>query len=120
MEELVFFKDVINILPSEIICFIQAPSLDDNEIIEPMIESDGYKVVTLTSLDMKFNFIEKIDENILFQFHYIEIKSVLNNKKLFEAWDGVEFGHFSNDIEIPNWFREKYFDEGMYHVSDEW
>lgn len=122
MEGALFLIDVIKILPEDINCFIQAPSLDGKEILNMMVESEFlyFKVIKLNLLN-KDSFIKILSNHSITQdFHHIEIRLSSNNKKLFEGWDGIEFGHFSKDIEIPNWFEEKYLNEEMYYVSEEW
>ena len=122
MENAIFLIDVLNILPQEVDCFIKAPSLDDEIIIKMMVDSevDHCKLIKLNSFTRDI-FIERIKNNpdVIQYFHSLEIKS-FDNKKLFEAWDGVEYGAFSKEIKIPDWFEEKYFNKEMYYTSDEW
>lgn len=121
MKELEFFIDVLKILPEDILCLIQAPSLQNKEILKLMIDTEFpyFKLVKL-DINNKNEFSKLLDESTVQDFHHIEIKSDENNKKLFEGWDGVEFCHFSKTVKIPAWFQEKYLDTEMYHVSDEW
>lgn len=122
MENTDFFLDLLKILPQEVTCFIQAPSIEDEGILNMMkySETRSSKYVNLNLLN-RTSFIKLFENNpdLTQYFHSIEIDSI-NDKKLFEGWDGVEYGHISKDIEIPNWFKEKYFDKEMYHISDEW
>jgi hypothetical protein len=121
MKELEFFADVLRILPDKINCIIQAPSIENEEILNAMEDTESsYKIIKLNGHIEKENLIKKLGGEDVFHFQYIEIKSPLSNKKLFEAWDGVEYGAISKDVKIPDRFREKYFDIEMYYVSNEW
>lgn len=122
MKHKYFFIDTLKILPLDTYCSFQAPNLENQSILKIVnrIHSDFSKVIYLSLLN-KMSLISVIesDSEIIQSFHYIEINSI-QNKKLFEAWDGVEFGYFSKDMEIPDWFKEKHFNFEMYHVCEDW
>lgn len=112
--------DVLKILPEEVECFIQAPSLE-NEIIQKMMldsELDYYKSIKFNKTN-KLEFInQELNFSISAYFQNIQIKS--DNKLLFQGFDGVEFGTLSKTIFTPQWFKEKYILTELCIVSGEW
>ena len=112
--------DVINILPENIDCYIQAPSLDDEVTLSLMqtTQFDYYKVINLNGQN-KERFIQRIKEaDVESYFHSVEIK--LNSQLLFEGHDGVEFGTISNTVNLPQWFIDNYVTDGLCAVSNTW
>lgn len=112
--------DALNVLPEEVECFIQAPSLE-NEVVQKMMtdsDFDYYKVVKLNNKSKKKFIDQVLAYSIADYFQNIQIK--YNSKLLFEGFDGVEFGTLSKSIIIPEWFKEKYILTGLCTVSDEW
>lgn len=115
-----FFVDVIGILPVDIECYIQAPSLEDRIVLNMMHKTqyDYYKCINLNEINRK-RFIERLrNETVVEYFHSIEIKK--NSKLLFEGYDGIESGIFSKHIHIPDWFKEKYKEDWDYSISKDW
>lgn len=121
MKEINFFlKDVFKVLPIELDCYIQAPSLEDLEVLNLMEDTQYpyYKIIKLN----KNNHSSIVD---LLSFCYVSdffqsIELKQNTKKIFEAYDGIESGIFSNTLTIPNWFKEKYKLNWDYSISDDW
>lgn len=115
----ILLVDVLNILPSDIECLIQAPSLK-NEFIESIwIVSDSYYFTIQLIESIRDKFITQIiDYKISDYFHNIEIR--YNDKLLFEGYDGIEYGCLSKDIIIPNWFNERYILNEDCIISNEW
>lgn len=108
-----FFIDLLNILPEEIECFIQAPSLE-NSVIEDMLQNTDYDYFKLLLLDKAKK--EKIIRQELETFFSADIQSIEIKKDgvlLFEGHDGVEFGSISKEIFIPEWFKEKYVPDNL-------
>lgn len=115
-----FFIDVIAILPQEIDCYIQAPSLEDKIIINMMrqTEYDYYTCIHLNEANKRV-FIERLrNSTVVEYFHSIEIKKDLI--LLFEGYDGIESGTFSKTVNIPSWFKEKYKENWIYSISKDW
>lgn len=112
--------DVITILPNEIDCYIQAPSLEDDVILSLMntTKNDYYKCIKLTG-PAKDIFMERI-VNFQIEGYFQSIEIRLNEKLLFEGYDGVEFGIISNTIRIPQWFVNKYLKTGMCSTAKDW
>ena len=115
-----FFIDVLNILPQNVKCFIQAPSLE-NEAIQGMIIKSEYEYFELIPINEpnKSLFIKEILAHPIVNYiNSVEIR--LDNKLLFEGYDGIEYGILSNSVKIPQWFIDKYASEDMYMISNEW
>ena len=43
-----------------------------------------------------------------------------NGRTIFEGYDGLEYGIFSNSFEIPYWFAERYEQKDIYGISTMW
>lgn len=112
--------DVISILPDGVDCYIQAPSLEDEVILGLMspTQHEYYKSIKLEGVNKEV-FLQRVKNNPIEEyFHSVEIK--LDDKLLFEGYDGIEFGTISNTIKLPEWFREKYIKAEMCNISNEW
>lgn len=114
-----FFVDILKILPDEIDCFIQAPSLE-NHFIGRMLRDSDYSYYKLLNLD-KTSKDEIIKQEIETSFAMFiqNIKIKVNDILLFEGFDGVEYGTLSREISIPEWFKKKYIPE-VCMISTEW
>jgi hypothetical protein len=114
-----FLVDVLLLLPDDLECLLQAPSLDIPEI-EQMFKpssSQSFPVIIANSeIKVKMILLEKQLNWSMF-INRIEIKS--EDKLLFEGYDGVEFGVISNSLEIPDWFSSKYIPEYC-NISGAW
>lgn len=111
---------VFKILSEEIDCYIQAPSLEDETILNMMSETEYpyYKFIKIDNLNKK-SFINHLNLHAVIQyFQNIELKN--NNEMLFQGFDGVEFGIISKQIKIPEWFRNKYINTGDCTISNNW
>ena len=112
--------DVISILPDEVDCYIQAPSLEDVVILGLMSTTryEYYKCIKLNSPNKEIFINRVMGYPIEEYFQSVEIR--LNDKILFEGYDGVEFGIISNSIKLPEWFMDTYIKTGMCNSSNEW
>jgi hypothetical protein len=119
-ENQAFCIDIINLVPIGSTCFIQAPNLENSKILNLMTPSKYayYREIKLTELNKKILIEEILSNNIQEEFQSIEIK--VNNKLLFEGYDGMEFGVITNTIVLPNWFVDKHIKTDMCAISEEW
>jgi hypothetical protein len=111
---------LFNILPDEVDLYIQAPSLEDETILNLMSQSskDYYKIFKLNNLN-KGDFINHIETHPVLQFFQnIEIKN--GEVLLFQGFDGVEVGILSKNVKTPEWFNEKYIITGDCTLSKDW
>lgn len=119
-DNITFFIDTLNILPLNTECLIQAPSLDNIFFLSLMSETDYnyYKSIHLDN-EHKMEIINILKKYpIIDYFQKIEIRD--NKSLLFEGFDGLDFGIFSKNINIPDWFRNKYSQDEMYIISSDW
>lgn len=111
--------DVLKILPENIECFIQAPSLDI-DVVNEMLQStnyDYYKIIHLNNKN-KNNFInQELETSFSTYIQKIEIKK--NEGVLFEGYDGMEYGIISARIFVPQWFKKRYIPD-ICIVSSDW
>ncbi len=111
---------VFKILPEEIDFYIQAPSLEDDIILNMMSETEYpyYKLIKVNKLN-KNNIIKLINvRDIIQYFQHIELRN--NNEILFQGFDGVEFGIISKLIRIPEWFSVNFINTGECSLSNDW
>lgn len=111
---------VLKILPKEIDCYIQAPSLEDETILSMMSETEYpyYKLIKVNNLNKEI-FINHLNIHSVIEYiQNIELKN--GNEILFQGFDGVEFGIISKFIRIPEWFKEKYINTGDCNISNDW
>lgn len=114
-----FFIDVLSVLPEEIDCYIQAPSLE-NSVILTMLRESEYNYYLVLHLD-KINRNTFVEEEVKSSFG-TNIQNIQIRKDgvlLFEGFDGVEYGAISSHMKIPKWFEEKYVPD-VCTVSLEW
>lgn len=115
-----YFIDIIKLVPDNAVCFIQAPSLDNSQLLGILLPSPFgyYKQITLTPSN-KEDLAKIVElENCEEHFQSVEIK--FNDKLLFEGYDGMEYGTLSRDLNIPLSFEKAYKYNEMYTVSTEW
>ncbi len=115
-----FFIDVMKIMPSTVDLYFYAPGLEDHIILK-MIKNTNEETTKWIHLDEKGKnlFLSRLSEEIIIEFfQWLQIK--VNGNTLFEGFDGIESGIFSRNINIPKWFVEKYKNEGVYSLSNEW
>lgn len=116
-----FFIDVIKILPNDIDCYICTYDIDDEitlNLMDDISEGDFDKYIKLNETS-KAIFIDRLKKATIVEYFYcIEIRKNLN--LLFRGFDGIESGTFSKEVNIPNWFKEKYKEDWTYSISKEW
>jgi hypothetical protein len=114
-----FLIDVFSILPDDMECLIQAPSLENSIVQNMMLDSeyDYYKLIRFDK-ERKVHFInEEITNSIGAYIQNIRIKK--DESLLFEGFDGVEYGTLSKYMIVPEWFKEKYITD-ICTVSNDW
>jgi len=114
-----FFVDLLSILPENIDCFIQAPSLE-NTVIEKMLQDSEYGYYKLLQLNSanRDTFVNQ-EEETLFSVYIQNIQIRKEGVLLFEGFDGVEYGTISNKVQVPDYFKVKYIPDTCM-ISSEW
>lgn len=113
------FIDILIILPEELKCYIQAPSLE-NSIIEKMLHDSEfvyYKILNISNINKQDIIKQEIANPFAMFIQNIKIKD--EKSLLFEGFDGVEYGTISKKLVIPEWFKKKYIPETCI-ISKEW
>jgi len=115
-----FFVDIINLVPDNSICYVQAPSLENSELLALLSESPYkyYKQVILSPSNKSLFCKIVSKEGVEIYFQSIEIK--FNNDLLFKGYDGMDYGTISKRIELPAEFVNTHFPKEMYNVSQDW
>lgn len=111
---------VFKILPEVIDCYLQAPSLEDETILNMMSDTEYpyYKLIKVNNLNKKSFINHLYVHDVIQYFQNIELKN--NNEMLFQGFDGVEIGIISKQIRIPEWFRDKYINTGDCIIANDW
>ena len=115
-----YFIDVINLVPDNSICFIQAPSIDASSTLNNLLmpsELDYYQQITLSPAN-KEKICEIIKAEDVVGFQGIEIRH--NGKLYFEGYDGMVFGNISKDVNLPVNFIKDFIESDMCNVAVEW
>ena len=116
----IYITDVLNLVPDEALCFIQAPDIEVPDFLHLMAPSsyEYYKQLNLSNANKKL-LIELVKkENIQEDFQSIEIK--FNDLLLFKGYDGMEYGTISKNLILSDKFVEDYINHDMCIVSNEW
>jgi hypothetical protein len=117
-----FFIDILKLIPiekssiiirsphEEILFALKAMNLKrENDISEPIVLNKRNREI-LTA-EILYNNIEEF-------IHSLEIR--VDNKKIFEGYDGMEYGMFSKEFNLTKEFKEKYTTMDMCMVSENW
>ena len=116
-----YIIDVINLVPDNSICFIQAPSLEDHSALNNLLMSSEFsyfRQVVLSHTNKEIISLIIKDEEVEGYFQSIEIRH--DGKLYFEGYDGMEYGTISKDINLPESFIKDYINCGKCIVSNEW
>jgi hypothetical protein len=108
--------DIINLVPVNSTCFINAPSINDDsdilKLLQPSSTNHYDWQLTLTT-DNKRKLIDVIiSEGVEVDFHRLDIKT--DNDFLFTAYDGFSGVKVTDKITVPDWFIKKYSDSLMF------
>ena len=117
-KEQAFFIDVINILPLNSVCYLQAPDLSSKTILFrlKLTEYPYYKSLELNQ-ENKNLFIESIlHENIQEDIQSIEVRN--NDTLLFEGFDCVEYGTISRTLLLSDYFKRNYINDNFCNISE--
>ena len=115
-----FLIDVLTILPENVDCFIQAPSLEDKYILNLMINTklDYYKQIKINKI-VKQEIIKRI-KNFPITQYFQSIVIYINDIKIFEGYDGFEYGIISKNLSLPSWFKTKHIITENCSISKDW
>ena len=112
--------EVIKLVPNHSICFIQAPDIESKTYKDLVIASpfDYYQQINLTDGNKELLIKAIIEEDLEESFQGIEIR--LNDKLLFEGYDGMEYARISREVPLTCMFQTRFIDTDLCLVSNEW
>ena len=120
MENLKYFKDVINQIPLGLkinLVSNHEEILSKLQNLDLLKENNIYCFFLTKSSKAIFNNLEPSNDI----FDFIEKVEIYNETKLiFEGYNGMEFGCFSKYFKLPRAFVEEYKDKDLYTTSDTW
>lgn len=117
-----FFIDTLGLMPvsKSTVLLVHAP-YDDLNVFFEKVSQKKYGV---------FRHINLIEGNIgilLYEIVFREFCSyiqsleiVIDGTKIFEGYDGMEYGMFSKEFILPNDFKKEYMENEMCMISIEW
>jgi hypothetical protein len=115
-----FFIEILNIIPLNSVCYLQAPNLELLKLLKNLEDTEYsyYKSIKINPVNKKL-----IIDSILYDDIQNDIQSIqirFNDTLLFEGFDGVKYGTISKSIDLPNHFIENYINDDFCNISDEW
>ena len=116
-----YIIDVINVVPDNSVCFIQAPSIEGDSALNDLLmpsQFPYYQQVILSAANKETLVMIVENEEVEGYFQSMEIRH--NGKLCFEGYDGMKYGTISKDINLPDTFIRDYITGGMCIVSFEW
>ena len=112
--------EVIKLVPYNSICFIQAPDIESTLYHNLVTASpfDYYQQITFTDGNKELLIKAIIEDDLEESFQGIEIR--LNNKLLFEGYDGLEYARISREVPLTYMFQTMFIDTELCLISKEW
>lgn len=113
-----FFLDIIRLFSTDCDCYLQAPDMD-KELIKNLMDdcTIPYYVKIRITVENALRLTDLESHHHISQ--WIQSMEVRKDEKLlFEGYDSVEYGLFSKEITIPDWFRSKHGED--FGISPDW
>ena len=112
-EEQSIIIDILKLVPDNSICYINAPSInEDSAILKILSSAEQYNWNLMLTLENKRILTAIISsESIQDYFHRLYIK--FDNSTLCESYDGMCTVILSDTLKIPEWFSDKYVRDGL-------
>ncbi len=117
-----FFIDTLRLIPFEnATILIQSPHEEVLSVLDKMEfkeEGSAFKSIQLNRRNREIFIFEIVYNGIEEYMQSLEIR--IGNTKVFEGYDGMEYGMFSKDFILPEDFKEEYTQKDMCMVSKDW
>lgn len=117
-----FFIDVLKLFPVEetSVLLIQASYEELAEIFKKISfkNDDIHQFVKLDRKNIELILFEAIYNDFVGYMQSMEIK--VDDRKIFEGYDAMEYGMFSKKFNLPKEFKEKYTKMDMCMISEDW
>ena len=114
------FIDILRLMPFEADLLIQSPHEEVLSVLEDIEHTkDGvFNTIRLSRENRQRLVYEVIYNDIEEYMQSIQIK--IGDQLLFEGYDGLEYGTFSREFQLPTEFLEEYTPKEMVSISNEW
>lgn len=114
------FIDILRLMPFEADLLIQSPHEEVLSVLENIehTKSEVFNTIRLSRENRQKLVYEIIYNDIEEYMQSIQIK--IGDQLLFEGYDGLEYGTFSREFQLPTEFLEKYTPKEMISISNEW
>jgi hypothetical protein len=114
------FIDILRLMPFEADLLIQSPHEEVLSVLEDIEHTKGevFNTVRLSRENRQKLIYEVIYNDIEEYMQSIQIK--IGDQLLFEGYDGLEYGTFSREFQLPSEFLEEYTPKKMVSISNEW
>ena len=113
-----FFLDIIHMFSAGCDCYLQAPDLDKNLIQELLDDCSIPYYVKIRLADENISKLMDLESHCHISQWIQSMEIRKDEKLLFEGYDSIEYGLFSKEITMPNWFRSKH--EEDFGISPDW
>ncbi len=114
-----FFIDLLKIFPDDIICYMQAPCLE-NPVIQNLWKDSDYDHNKYLQFDQSVkNIIIRQEIETSFSEYINRMQIRIKGILVFEGFDGIEYGVISQMVNIPKWFADLYVPETCM-ISSKW
>ncbi|SDI26805.1 hypothetical protein SAMN04488062_1334 [Flavobacterium omnivorum] len=115
-----FFIEILNIMPLNSVCYLQAPNLESSTLLKKIEDTDYpyYKSIKINRVNKELIIDSILNEDIQDDIQSIQIR--FDGVLLFEGFDGVECGTISKNIDLPSDFVEKYVNDDFCNISNNW
>ncbi|WP_264531659.1 hypothetical protein [Flavobacterium sp. N502540] len=120
MIEQEFFIDILKIMPTNAVCYLQAPNLSSINLLNKLKQSDlvYFSVLELNESNLQLIINCILEEDIQDDVQTIEIR--YENYLLFEGFDRVQYGTVSNKLKLRDDFLNKYINDDLCNISTIW
>ena len=116
-----FFLDILSIMPrNDTMFYIQASDVFQDGFLSIVSETDDPALLQVKYNEATQEVLKEMISNNDINDYFEYIAMVNDGRTLFEGYDGVDFGLFSKDFNIPIWFSDKYKRGDKYEISVDW
>ncbi len=121
-DEQLFIIEVFKLVPlNRAELLIQSPHLEILDMLRRMNfkeKIEGFKAIKLNKKNREI-LTDEIIYNDIHQYIH-QLKIFVDGEKIFEGYDGLEYGIFSKKFNIPESFKKRYKSKDMLMISEDW
>lgn len=116
-----FILEILEFIPvDESVLIVQSPHEEVLSVLRVIVDNkkNDFETIKFSKKNRKI-LIEEIKDNGIEEYiHRLEV--LIKDKKIFEGYDGMEYGMFSKEFNLPKEFKEKYTKMDMCMISEDW